>query len=100
MLLRWPTPGDLLPHHRRDRRAQEFYGPHDLLVLDGPHAELEQQPLVAEISCWKRIFSMIAAGSPTKSDPRSLLDSSICCRVMGAQPRSRPILFITTSAAG
>src|SRR5919202_1231380 len=53
-----------------------------------------------KISCWKRIFSTTCSGLPTKFEPRSSVDASNCWRVMGGQPRSRPILSITTLWAG
>src|SRR3954462_8211779 len=50
-------------------------------------------------SCWKRIFSITCCALPTKFAPRSSVDASNWARVIGGQPRSRPILSMTTLCA-
>ena len=53
-----------------------------------------------KISCWKRIFSTISVGLPTKFAPRSSREARYCSRVSGGQPRSRPIRSIIALNAG
>ena len=54
----------------------------------------------SKISCWNRIFSLTSAGLPVKLAPCSPRDASYCSRVIGGQPRSRPILSIMTLTDG
>ena len=53
-----------------------------------------------KISCWNRIFSITCSGLPTKFAPCRSSDASNCARVIGGQPRSRPILSMTVLNAG
>ena len=45
-------------------------------------------------SCWARSFSATTSGLPTTSAPSGLRKASSCARVIGGQPRSRPIRVI------
>ena len=51
-----------------------------------PTPKLQQQPLVTEQPVLEQDLSTISSGLPTKSEPRSVLDASNCCRLIGAQP--------------
>ena len=51
-------------------------------------------------SCWNKIFSMTASGSPTTRWARGCRPASNCSRVMPAQPRSRPMRPMTSAYGG
>ena len=46
------------------------------------------------------IFSITSCGLPTSSEPRGARNASNCSRVIGDQPRSRPIFVITCAYGG
>ncbi len=53
-----------------------------------------------KIECWKRIFSATSAGEPTRFAPSIRRLASNAARLIGGQPRSRPIRSIIRAKAG
>ena len=51
-------------------------------------------------SLWRSIFSATSSGLPTINAPVGPVCASYCARVIGAQPRSLPILVNTSAYPG
>ena len=59
------------------------------------HAELEQEAVVAEdLVLEEDLLDDLLRAADEQSAPRSAREASNCSRVIGGQPRSRPIRFI------
>ena len=93
--------GDFCADNRGDFRAEQFDGVHEFVVGHCADAELHQKALVVEDRMLEQDFLddvVRAADEIRAAQFRRRL--AYCSRRRGDQPRSRPILFMTTCAAG
>src|SRR5690242_10914016 len=66
----------------------------------GPTVSCARKRSLPNSSCSSSILSMTSCGLPTSSDPRGERSASNCARVVGGQPRSRPMRDITSAYEG
>ena len=91
------APGGLGAHRRRDPRAESSMPRMILACGMVPTLNWIRKRSWPKSSCWKRILSTTSCGLPTSSAPRGERSASNCARVVGGQPRSRPMRVITSA---
>ena len=84
-----------VPHRRRDLRPEQLDRPHGLRMRHGADAHLHQIALVAERFVLVQDFlDHLLAGCRPRDGARRCSPASNCARVVGGQPRSRPMWVI------